>query len=175
MPPYTLVSTSFQNYRGMKETGARRFDRTFVIDYTTVKPCDEALTARIVTRYPEMKPFVEAARASATQIEANPGIRPLNGTLQTNLGLFRAYASLYLLNSPWVNSRMQILVRILDPSATGFPLNIYGFAISTDWNEFEAIQSAIMEHLSVALTDFGLAIYTPGALAVDLTTKTTQS
>lgn len=175
VPPYTLVSTSFQNYRGMKETGARRFDRTFVIDYTTVKPCDEALTARIVTRYPEMKPFVEAARASATQIEANPGIRPLNGTLQTNLGLFRAYASLYLLNSPWVNSRMQILVRILDPSATGFPLNIYGFAISTDWNEFEAIQSAIMEHLSVALTDFGLAIYTPGALAVDLTTKTTQS
>lgn len=168
VPPYTLVSTSFQNYRGMKLSGARRFTRTFTIDISSVAPLDAATTARVVAAHPEMKPFIDDLRSKGSLIQANPGIRPVNGTVETNLGLFRAYCAQYLLSSPWINSSMQVLVRILDPVTSGIPLDFYAFAITTDWNEFEAIQSAVMEHFATAMADFGLAIYNAGAYDISL-------
>lgn len=167
VPPYTLVSSSFQNYRGMKESGARRFTRTLMIDTPSVVKLTPGLLDKALAAHPEIKPFVDNLQRQNLEIEAQTGIRPLNGTIETNLGLFRAYCSYYLLHSPLVNSSMQILVRILDPTITGFPLDIYGFAITTDWNSYEAIQSAIMEHLAVAAPDFGLDVYTSGAMTID--------
>lgn len=168
VPPYTLVSTSFQNYRGMKESGARRFTRTFTIDIATVLPLTNDMIDAVVKKYPQMSTFVDSLRKSDSTIEAQPGIRPLNGTLETNLGFFRAYCAQYLLTSPWINSQMQVLVRILDPVTTGIPLDIYAFAITTDWNEYEAIQSSVMEHIATAMADFGLSVYNAGAYDISL-------
>lgn len=168
VPPYTLVSTSFQNYRGMKDSGMRRFTRTFVIDPTTVMRLTPDLIKNILEKHPEMKAFVDTVQASGKLIAANPGIRPVNGSLETNLGLYRAYCTQYLVNSPWINSEGQVLVRILDPTDNGIPLDIYAFTITTDWNEFEAIQSAIMEHVAITIADFGLNIFNCGAYDITM-------
>lgn len=172
VPPYTLVSTSFQNYRGMKVSGCRRFNRTLIIDYTTVVPLTQQIIDAVLKVHPEMKTFVDTVRASGKLIAADPGIRPLNGSLETNLGFFRAYCTNYLLNSPWVNSESQILVRVLDPTDNGLPLDIYAFAITTDWNEYEAIQSAIMEHFCTAMSEFQLGIFNEGAYDITLDSTT---
>ena len=72
VPPYTLVSTSFQNYRGMKDSGMRRFTRTFVIDPTTVMRLTPDLIKSILEKHPEMKQFVDSVQASGKLIAANP-------------------------------------------------------------------------------------------------------
>jgi len=174
VPPYTLVSTSFQNYRGMSEAGARRFTRTIVIDTPSVARLDGPSLAKALAAHPEIRPFVDRLRAGQSKIAADTGLRPLNGTVETNLGLFRAYCTWYLLNSPLVNSSMQILVRILEPTVNGIPLDIYAFAVTTDWNSYEAIQSAVMEHFAVSAPDFGLAIYTSGSMTVEQKTPIRQ-
>ena len=167
VPPYTLVSTSFQNYRGMKETGARRLNPTMVIDMDSICRCTPEIIEKAVTAHPDIKPFVTQLQQSRTTVAADPGIRPLNGTVETNLGLFRAYAAQYLLNSPLLNHDMQVLVQLKEPTANGIPVNFYCFAHTTDWNEFEAIQSTIIEHFAVAAPDFGLAIYYGGSMTID--------
>jgi len=172
VPPYTLVSTSFQNYRGMKDSGMRRFTRTFVIDPTTVTRLTPDMLKTILAQHPEMQEFVNSVQASGRDIAANPGIRPLNGSIETNLGLYRAYCTLYLMNSPWVKPDSQILVRILDPTDLGIPLDIYAFTITTDWNEFEAIQSALMEHVAITIKDFGLSIFNSGAYDITMVPPT---
>lgn len=167
VPPYTLVSTSFQNYRGMQASGARRFTRTLVVDTPSVVKLSDEILDKALAAHPEIKPFVTNLQSTHKEIEADKGIRPLNGSIETNLGLFRAYCAYYLLNSPWVNPSMQVLVRILEPTIYGIPLDIYAFAITTDWNSYEAIQSAIMEHFAVCAPDFGLDIYTAGSMTVE--------
>lgn len=168
VPPYTLVSTSFQNYRGMKDSGARRFTRTFVIDPTTVHPLTDDIIAKVVAKHPEMQKFVDEVKASGRLFAANPGSRPVNGTIETNLGLYRAYCCEYLLNSPWISKDSQILVRILDPTDNGIPLDIYAFTVTTDWNEYEAIQSGIMEHIAITIPDFSLNIFNCGAYDITM-------
>lgn len=167
VPPYTLVSGSFQNYRGMKEYGARRFTRTFTIDTPTVARLTPELISSIVAKYPEMKEFVDTLQKDNKDVAYGTGIRPVNGTIETNLGLFRAYCCNYLLNSPLLSSGSQVLVRILDPTINGIPVDFYAFTDTTDWNSYEAIQSAIMEHFAVVVPDFGLSIYTSGSLTID--------
>lgn len=168
VPPYTLVSTSFQNYRGMKDSGMRRFTRTFVIDPTTVTRLTPDMIKAILEKHPDMQKFVDTVQESGGLIAANPGIRPVNGTLETNLGLYRAYCTQYLINSPWIMAGSQVLVRILDPTDNGIPLDIYAFTITTDWNEYEAIQSAVMEHVAITIQDFGLQIFNCGAYDITM-------
>lgn len=175
VPPYTLVSTSFQNYRGMKMSGMRRFTRTFVIDVTSIVRLTPDIISGIVAKYPEIKKFVDTVDASenaSSMIAANPGLRPVNGTVETTLGLFRAYCTQYLLASPWINKDSQILVRILDPIDNGIPLDIYAFTATTDWTQFEAIQSGIMEHIAMAINDFGLTIFNTGAYDITMVPDT---
>ena len=170
VPPYTLVSTSFQNYRGMKESGARRIATSVNIDITTIKPITPDMVDSLVTKYPILAPFVQKMQAAGTTVIADGGLTPINGTMQTNLGLFRGYLSEYIFNSPDFNTTdQQLLIRILAPSTYGYPLQIYCFTSTTDWDKYEAIQSGLLEHIATVVKDFGLEIYTSGALSVDLT------
>lgn len=167
VPPYTLVSGSFQNYRGMKMAGARRLDPSLTIAMDSIRRLTPDMLDRIETAYPDIKPLVDKMKASQGAVLADPGIRPVNGSLETNLGLYRAYAAQYLLASPLLNHDMQVLVQLLDPNENGIPLNFYCFARTTDWNEYEAIRSTIIEHFTVAAADFGLDIYYGGSMTVD--------
>lgn len=172
VPPYRLVSTSFQNYRSMIDSGARRFTRTIIIDTPTIQRLSAEMLASILSAYPQLKTFVEDLGNGSKKIEASPGLRPINCTVETNLGLFRAYCSMYLMNSPLIDSTGRVLVRVMEPTDKGFPLDIYAFAATTDWGEYEAIQSAVMEHISTAAADFGLAIYSSGSMTVAEVTHT---
>lgn len=166
VPPYTLVSGSFQNYRGMKESGARRLDPSLTIAMDSVKPLTADMIARAEAAYPEIKPFVDSLAAKTPAVAAEPGIRPVNGTTATNLGLFRAYAAQYLLTSPLLNHDMQVLVRVLDPNENGLPVQFLCFAATTDWNAFEAIRSAVIEHMATTAADFSLEIYYAGSMDI---------
>ena len=172
VPPYTLVSTSFQNYRGMKDSGARRITKTLTIDVPTVCPLTEALTAKAVGKHPELKEFIDGLRGQGQTEQTDGGLAPVNGTIETNLGLFRAYICLYIRNNPKIAKDQTVLIRLLDPTDTGLPLQIYCFTATTDWDAYEGIQSAVVEHVVTAAADFGLGIYTSSSVSIDLDTET---
>lgn len=169
VPPYTLVSTSFQNWRGMSESGMRRIARSLLIDITTIHRIDTAFVDRIVTQLPELKEFVDKVRASGNLVETDGDRRAVNGSIETNLGLFRAYVCHYLAHNEHIASEGQILVRLMSPEQAGMPLQIWCWTATTVWNAYEAIQSAIFEHLAVVMNTFSLAIYAEGTETVSLT------
>lgn len=166
LPPYSLVQSSFQNWRGMSESGCRRIVKNLTIDITSVKSITPDEADALAARYPLLKDFVDNLRKNNGLEQNNPGLTPINGTIETNLGLFRAYCCLYIYNNPFINNVQQILVRILDPTNGGLPLQVYCFTATTDWNKYEGIQSAIIEHISTVCGDFGLDIYSSSTLTV---------
>lgn len=175
VPPYTLVSTSFQNYRGMKETGARRIEKNVTIDATTVRKCTPEFLTEIVAKYPILKPFVDNLESRKLLSQDDGGIRPINGTIETNLGLLRAYLCIFLTNNDMIAKDQQILIRLTDVTAYGLSLQVYCFTATTDWNKYEAIQSAILEHLTVTVKDFGLDLYSDSTLSVTSETPDPES
>lgn len=168
VPPYTLVSTSFQNYRGMKLSGARRITKTFVIDFTTVKKITPGEALALAKPFPRLTEFVQNLIKNGQTAQNDGGLTPINGTIETNLGLFRAYLSLYIYYNPNISDQQQLLIQILDPTSSGLPLQVYCFTNTTDWDKYEAIQSDIIEHVTTMVGDFGLALYYNGSLTVDL-------
>lgn len=158
LPPYTLVSSSFQNWRGMKESGCRRIARAVIIDTDTITKASSQLIADVTAKYPVITTYITGLREKGHN-EYDPGVAAVNGTADTNLGLFRAYLCQWLLDNPAVRHDQQILVRTMDPTGEGLPLQIYCFTDTTAWTAYEAIQSAIMEHVAVTAADFGLRLF----------------
>ena len=167
VPPYTLVSTSFQNYRGMKESGARRIVKTLTMDLTTVIRLDDATTDAIVAKHPILAGFVDNLRKEGRKEQNDGGLTPINGTIVTNLGLFRAYICLYIMQNPDFAKAQQVLIRLMDATPNGLPLEIYCFTSTTDWDKYEGIHSSLLEHVSTIVSDFaGLAVYSSSSLTV---------
>lgn len=160
-PPYMLVQHSFQNWRGMSESGARRIFYNLTVENSTIHPADEAFVDDMVGKYPLLKSWVDGVRSSNALVEYNKGQMSVNGTIETNLGLFRAYVCLYLMNHPQVAKDQQMLVRLETPVAQGTTLNIYVFTATTNWTLYEAIMSELLEHITAIAPTFGLRLYTP--------------
>lgn len=160
-PPYMLVQHSFQNWRGMSESGARRIFYNLTVENSTIHPADEAFVDDMVGKYPILKSWVDGVRSSNALVEYNKGQMSVNGTIETNLGLFRAYVCLYLMNHPQVAKDQQMLVRLETPVAQGTTLNIYVFTATTNWTLYEAIMSELLEHITAIAPTFGLRLYTP--------------
>lgn len=144
LPPYSLVSSSFQNWRGMSDSGARLIARSIPIDNSSIKAATPALISEIHDKLPE---FASLISQSASSTIYNKGVAAINGTTETNLGLLRAYACQYIVSHPMVATDKQVLVRLMEGDATGIPLQLYCFAATTDWTLYEAIQSEIVEHI----------------------------
>lgn len=144
LPPYSLVSSSFQNWRGMSDSGVRLISRSILIDNGSIKAATPDLISEIQEKLPVFADFISQS-GSATIY--NNGVAVINGTTETNLGLLRAYACQYIISHPMVASDKQILVRLMEGDATGTPLQLYCFATTTDWTLYEAIQSEIVEHI----------------------------
>lgn len=141
IPPYILVSESFQNWRGMKESGGRRIMRNLNIDLNTVRFMSdnevETLTSKGLLFEDEL-----------------PTSRPV-----VNLLAYRIYAQKYILNHPLIDSEMLNMVRQLQPTSEGIPIEIYCFSVQQDWKQYETIQADIFDHLIAILPEFGLHIY----------------
>ena len=161
IPTYTLVSSPFTNWRGMSESGGRRIARSINIDVNTIRYCTPemletykhyALVKDYITQKEEdILEYNEANRIDTSEI--------MNGRQQTNLGIFRAYIKAYLNNNPKLNHNLIMMVRQLQPTEFGVPLQIYAFSSDKKWTNYEEIQSDIFDHIIAAAGMFDLKIY----------------
>ena len=167
VPPYDLVSKGFQNYRAMQDTGARRIMINIIVNTDSVVRATPELRASIAKLYPEMKDFLDRADKTNDGWICDNGPYVENGTTETNIGLYRAYATTYLNNNPHLSREQMLMVRQMPPTADGYVIQLYCFANTAKWVAFEAIYSGIMEHLTTALRDFGLVLHSSVNLEVD--------
>jgi len=161
IPTYALVSDSFKNWRGMQETGARRIKRHIYISPRSISFIDNVSIEKfqhfqLIENYlKERQAAIETANTT-NNVNKNEVI---NGRNLTNIGVFRQYAELYLKNHKEINEDMTLMVRQLQSNQYGLPIEIYCFAATIDWVEYEGIQSDILDHLMAAASSFGLQIY----------------
>ena len=161
IPPYLLVSDSFQNWRGMQESGGRRVKRSVNIDMNSVRFCtpemlDKYRKIKLLADYIDQTEKVIKDYNEAQQIDNSVLV---NGRRQTNLGVFRAYLNAYLHNLPTVNDEMTILVRHLQPTDRGIPVELYFFTRTTDWAPYEQIQADVFDHLLAIVPEFDLRVF----------------
>ena len=159
IPPYTLINGTFINWRGMSESGGRRIARGYTVKLDNIKPCSESMLRRVKKLDDELATYIAIKTRQAldgkTANTANPaGL--LNGTIDTNAGLFRAYAEMYLRRHPLIRKDMLVMVRTLEPNETGLPMQFYCFTTTTEWVDYESIQSEIMEHFASVMPLFEL-------------------
>lgn len=161
IPPYALVSDSFQNYRGMRESGGRRVKRSVNIDMNSVRFC----TPEMLEKYKRiglLKPYIEETERRVARFNEENHIDDsvlVNGLRQTNLGVFRAYLTAYLKSIPEVNTELTCMVRQLQPTETGIPLELYFFSSVKDWVPYEGIQADVFDHVLAVVPEFDLRIF----------------
>ena len=160
IPPYALVSDAFQNWRGMKESNGRRIKRSIFIDMTTIHFCTEEMLGRF-RDMPLVYDYIENMEAELTvwNYEQGCDATPGHGRWLTNLGVFRAYLENYIKRLPEINAQMACLVRHLQPTSEGLPIEIYFFTTNTDWTFYEHLQADVFDHLLASVSAFDLAIY----------------
>lgn len=142
VPPYTLVSTTFKNWRGMQESGGRRVDKTIKLDMNTLMFCSNEMIARIRKEIPLMN-----------------DVGPADSNMPTNAQLYRLYIERYLRTHPIVNQQLDLIVTQKEPTQFGVPIEVYFFLSDKVWKEYEQIQSDIFDHLLVMVGEFGLKLY----------------
>lgn len=161
IPTYALVSDSFKNWRGMTESGGRRIKRALFIDMNSVRFCNDEMLARF-QRIELLKPYLKEKIAEINADNMGRQFDPatlVNSRQQTNLGVFRAYVSAYLRSHPKIRQNMTFLVRHLQPTPEGLPLEIYVFSSDQTWAGYETVQADIFDHLLAAIPEFGLRIF----------------
>jgi len=161
IPTWRMINESYKNWRGMQESGGRRIKRSLLIDQTSVRFLTEEDRERmrrflLIDDYLAEK-AAEMADWNAKLVEA--GRDPVNMRRSTNIGAFRAYVQHYLENHPRIRQDMTLLVRQLQPTEAGLPLEIYAFTATVAWAEYEAIQADIFDHLLAILPEFGLRLF----------------
>lgn len=149
VPPYTLVSDVFRNWTGMYESGARSVKRALLLDNRSIRFLTDEEVERLVHR----KYLLPADR------NGRAGTAPGKSAQTVNLALLRRYASRYLSQLPAVDPKPWVLVRQLEPTPHGLPLELWFFLRETDFVRYEDQASQIFEHLIAVLPEFGLRLY----------------
>ena len=144
IPPYTLVSTPFKNWRGMQESGGRRADKCIYIDMTSLEICSDDFISDIRKNFPVLEDYFKGL-GNMDQI--------------TNIQLYRAYIEAYLRRHPEVNTSLDLIVTQKEATAYGLPIEVYFFVRDKVWANYEKKQSDIFDHLMTIAPDFGLRIY----------------
>ena len=161
IPPYALVSDSFQNWRGMQESGGRRVKRSINIDMNSVRFC----TPEMLDKFRKISLLTEYIDTKQQELERYnkehniDGSIKVNGRRQTNLGGFRANLENYLKSNPDVNKNLTCMVRQLQPTEKGIPMELYFFAATTVWIPYEGIQSDVFDHILAVLPEFDLQVF----------------
>ncbi len=161
IPSYAFVSDSFKNWRGMTDSGVRRIKRTLLINTSTVRFCDQEMLERF-SEFHLLKEYIASRSKEIEQYNADREIDktyPINGRHLTNIGVFRKYVEQFLENNPNISKDVSQVVRQLNPTENGIPLEIYCFANTTVWMDYENIQSDIFDHLIAAAPLFDLHVF----------------
>ncbi len=161
IPPYMLVSDSFQNWQAMSESGGRRIKRSINIDMTSVRFCTDEMLERY-HRIDLLRPYLdrmdEELRRYNEEHNIDPTV-PVNGRRQTNLGVFRAYLTAYLRSLPYVNQELHCMVRQLQPTDRGIPIELYFFSSIKEWVPYEGVQSDVFDHVLAIIPEFDLRVF----------------
>ena len=142
LPPYTLVNTTFKNWRGMQESGGRSADKTIKLDMKTLKFCTQDMITHVRQYIPLLK-----------------DIDWKDSDMLTNVQLYRIYIERYLRSHPIVNAELYLIISQKEPTEYGLPIQVYFFLTDKVWDEFERIQSDILDHLLVMVKEFDLELY----------------
>ena len=161
IPAYALISDSFRNWRGMQQSGGRRIKRSINLDMNTVKFCDPMMLDKF-RRIEHIAEYIDAKRSEIDEYNAAGNVdntELVNGRRMTNVGTFRAYVIAYLKHHPKINQNMTFLVRQLQPTEFGLPIEIYVFSSDKVWANYEAIQADIFDHILAVIPEFGLRVF----------------
>ncbi len=161
VPTRKLTVETFINWRGITEAGGRRIKRSLRIDMRSVRFLDDNEIARL-DEFVLLDDYLNEKRREIEEWNhalAEKGAKPINSRRITNIGTFRIYIVKYLRSMKSINQNMTMLVRQLQPDSTGLPIEIYCFTNTTDWIEYERIQSDIFDHLLAILPVFGLRVF----------------
>lgn len=162
LPPYSLISGGFTNYRNMQESGTRRVERSYLIDADSVVAATEEMLDEFA-KIPLLADWIAQKRAQrdagkTEDVFNTAGLA--DGSIETNLGVFRAYVALYLRQHPNVYQDREGMnlqfVSTLPQTSAGIPLQLYFFTSTSKWVQFEAISAGIFEHIAVMLYRFKL-------------------
>ena len=161
IPAYDLITNSFRNWRWMQESGGRRIKRSLYIDQHSIRflTADEIET---LMKIDILRPYLEQKMneiGKSSEASGNDAVTRLNGRHLTNIGTFRAFCTSYLRSRKTIAQNMTLMTRQLAPTPTGLPLEIYAFANTVQWEEYENIQSDIFDFLIASLPEFGLSLY----------------
>ncbi len=161
IPTHRFLEQSFKNWRGMQASGGRRIKRSVLLDMSSIRflEPDEVDDLR---SFAVLRPYFDAKlREIDAWTEDHPEARedPVNARRLTNVGTFRAYVAAYLRGRPDIRHDMTFLVRQLDPTPEGLPLEVYVFVADTRWAVYEGIQSDVFDHLLAIAPEFGLRVF----------------
>jgi len=161
VPTYAFMSDAFKNWRNMQALGARRIKRSLSVTMSTVK----LVNSEMLERYKKIQliqPFIDQRQQEIEKYnaehKADKSVQ-INGRNMTNLGLFRRYAEEYIRRNPHISKELTLMVRQLEPSELGIPLELYCFSTDTRWVYYESIQADIMDHLIAATAYFDLEVF----------------
>jgi len=160
-PTYAVVSESFRNWKGMEESGGRRIKRSIKIDMNTVRFVDKDMVGKL-KKIERLKDYIEFKENEIKNYNEKNQIDDsvlVNGRRMTNLGTFRVYIEQYLKHHPKVHQDLTMLVRHLQPTETGLPIEIYVFSNDQAWANFETIQADIFDHVLAVIPEFGLKVF----------------
>lgn len=161
IPTYSLVSESFVNWKGMEQSGGRRIKRSINIDMSSVKFCSQEMLEKF-KKFVLIREYVENKQKEIDDFNSKLNVPPdqhFNGRRQTNLGIFRKYLEAYLRNHKMINQEMTFLVRHLQPTEKGIPIEIYVFCNDKRWAHYEAVQADIFDHILAVIPEFDLSVY----------------
>ncbi len=171
IPTYAIISESFKNWRGMESSGGRRIKRSILIKsksvhYLNDEEIENLKKIQLITTYLENKQKELKAYNTNNNIDKTTLI---NGRNLTNLGIFRKYIQTYVERHSGINKDMTIMVRQMEPTSQGIPLEIYAFSSDKRWANYEYIMSDIFDHVISAIKYFDLELFelTPSVLDVN--------
>ncbi len=161
IPTYALVSESFNNWKGMEDSGGRRIKRSINIDMNSVTFLDEAQIEKF-GNFHLLKDYINNKQKEIAEFNKSLQLEEgtvTNGRKMTNLGTFRKYLEEYLQHHPMISNEMTFLVRHLQPTDKGLPVEIYVFSKDQAWANYEAIQADIFDHTLAILPEFDLHVF----------------
>ncbi|MCL9770218.1 mechanosensitive ion channel family protein [Flavobacterium sp. HXWNR69] len=161
IPTYSLISDSFKNWRGMIDSEGRRIKRYILIKANSVKFVEKDELEKF-KKIHHLTSYIEHRQSDIDKYNFNNGIDKsviVNGRNLTNLGLFRKYINQYILSHPGINKDMPLMVRHLQPTENGIPIEIYCFSKDKTWINYEHIMADVFDHIIASLPYFDLEAF----------------
>lgn len=161
IPTYAFITDSFKNWRGMSDSGGRRIKRAIHLKVSSFKFCDDTMIEKF-KKYRLIKAYIlekeaEISRHNTALVDKEA--IPVNIRRLSNIGVFRIYAEKYIKSHPRINKDMTTMVRQLEPTSKGLPLEIYCFSADKEWIKYEGIMADIFDHLLTITSEFELEVF----------------